>query len=121
MAKRTGPTNVQLKALIEFLRMQAVEHKADIWKRIADDLERPTRKRRIVNLYKLDKFTKENENVVVPGKVLGGGIITHKINVAAFSFSEGAKQKILNAKGTCIEIPEMVKKSPKGHNVRIIG
>lgn len=121
MAKRTGPTNVQLIGLIQMLRKLSSEQKIGIWKRIAYDLEMPSRKRRVVNVYSLSKCTKENENVIVPGKVLGTGMIDHKVNVAAFEFSEGARKKIMSAKGTCMHISDMMQKNPKGKDVRIIG
>ena len=121
MAKRTGPTNVQLVGLIQMLKKQGSEQKVGIWKRIAYDLEMPSRNRRAVNLYRIDKFTKDNELVVVPGKVLGTGAISHKVNIAAFDFSEGARKKIMEAKGTCMNISDMMAKNPKGQNIRIIG
>jgi len=39
---RTGPTNPVLKELILELRKVSYTEKAKIWKRIADDLEKPT-------------------------------------------------------------------------------
>ena len=52
MAKRTGLTNPQLQDLIKELKKKSIEHKVKIWKRIADDLEKPVRQRRIINFYK---------------------------------------------------------------------
>ncbi|MBU0535769.1 MAG: 50S ribosomal protein L18e [Nanoarchaeota archaeon] len=121
MAKRTGPTNVQLKGLIQLLKKQSSEQKVGIWKRVALDLESPSRNRRVVNVYRINKHTKDNETVVVPGKILGTGEIDHKVNVAAFDFSEGARMKIMQAKGTCMNIAEMLQKNPKGQKIRIIG
>jgi len=121
MVQRTGPSNVHLQGLIQLLRKQASEQKVGIWKRVAYDLEMPTRNRRIVNLYKLSKYTKENEAIIVPGKVLGTGVLDHRIEIAAFSFSGGAREKIAKARGTCLSIPELLAKNPKGQNVRIIG
>jgi len=59
--------------------------------------------------------------VVVPGKVLGAGEINHPVIVAAFSFSEKAKEKIKAAKGKCLSFIDLIKKNPKGSNVKIIG
>jgi large subunit ribosomal protein L18e len=59
--------------------------------------------------------------VVVPGKVLGAGRIDHPVHVAAFTFSEQARSKILRAKGKCLSILELMEKNPKGTNVKIIG
>lgn len=121
MTKRTGPSNIQLRGVINLLRKASIEQKKSIWKRIAEDLEKPTRKRRIINLYKLDKHTKNNEYVIVPGKVLGTGNIKHKLVIAAWSFSDSAKEKIAKANGSCISIMEMLQKNPKAQNLRIMG
>jgi len=118
--KRTGPTNPILKDLIQELRKKASEHGCNIWKRIADDLEKPTRERRIVNLYKINNSTKENETVIVPGKVLSVGDLDHAVNVAAFNFSKAALDKI-NKKGKAIPIKELIKEDPKGKRIRILG
>ncbi len=118
--KRTGPDNIELKNLIEKLKDLAIKEKVKLWKRIARELERATRQRRSVNIYKIDKNTNENETALVPGKVLSEGELTKKIKVAAFNFSEKAKEKI-NKKGKAITIEELIKENPKGKDVRIIG
>jgi large subunit ribosomal protein L18e len=118
--KRTGPTNPVLQGLIKELRKKAYEQKADIWKRIAEDLEKPTRKRRIVNLYKINKYTKANDFVVVPGKVLSVGDLDHSVTVAAFTFSGAALDKI-NKVGKAIKLNELIQEDPKGKRIRIIG
>ncbi len=118
---RTGPTNPELKELILELRKVSYTEKAKIWKRIADDLEKPTRNRRAVNINRINQHTKKNEIIVVPGKVLGTGNLDHNITIAAFSFSEGAKKIITDAKSKAITIEELLKKNPKGKDIRIIG
>jgi len=118
--KRTGTSNPHLKELITELKKKASEHGARIWKRIAVDLEKPTRQRRIVNLYKINKFTKKDETVIVPGKVLGLGELNHKVTVAAWQFSDSAVEKI-NKVGKAIRIFDLLKESPKGKRIRIMG
>lgn len=120
MAKRTGPTNTGLRNLIRELREKSREHEVNIWKRIADDLEKPTRQRRIVNLYKINKYTKDKETIIVPGKVLGVGELDHNVVIAAFGFSGSAVEKI-NKVGKAITINELIKESPKGKKIRIMG
>ena len=117
---RTGTTNPLLRGLIQELRKKAQEHGANIWKRIAEDLEKPSRQRRIVNLYKINKFTKENETVVVPGKVLAVGDIDHAVTVAAFNFSGAAQEKI-NKMGKAMPIGDLIQEDPKGKRIRILG
>jgi large subunit ribosomal protein L18e len=118
--KRTGPTNPLLQGLIQELKKKSIEHGVNIWKRIAGDLERPSRKRRIINLYKINKYTKENETVIVPGKVLSVGDLDHPVTVAAFSFSGAAVDKI-NKKGKAMSINDLIKESPKGKRIKIMG
>ena len=118
--KRTGPTNPVLKELIEELRKKGSEENIKIWKRVASDLERPSRIRRVVNLLRINRYAKEDETVVVPGKVLGGGELNHKVVVAAYQFSESAIDKI-NKVGKAITIVDLMKENPKASKVRIIG
>lgn len=119
--KHTGPTNQYLQELISELRKESSMQSADVWSRIAADLSKPTRQRRIVNLSRINRFTKPNETIIVPGKVLGSGALNHSLVVAAYSFSDSAKERIKEAKGKCITIKELVKQNPKGKDVRIIG
>ncbi len=118
---RTGPTNEELSRLISELRKASAVQKVGLWKRIAFDLEKPTRNRRVVNLTRIDKNSNKNELVVVPGKVLGAGEITKGVIVAAWQFSGQAKEKIIKAKGDCMSIEELLAKKPKLSEVRIIG
>jgi len=90
------------------------------WNRIVYELERPSRKRKVVNISHLERHTKENEIIVVPGKVLANGTIKHKLTVAAFGFSQQARDKI-NKAGVSISLYDLLKKNPKGQGVRIIG
>lgn len=119
--KRTGPTNPVLKTLIDDLKKKSSEQDINLWRRIAIDLEAATRNRRIVNLSKIDRHTKENEIIVVPGKVLGSGALNHKITIAAFKFSESAKSKIIKAGSKIIALEEISNQDPKGKGIRIIG
>jgi large subunit ribosomal protein L18e len=113
--------NNQLSRVIIDLKTLAIEKKVPLWKRIAVELEKPTRRRREVNVYKLEKYTEIGDVIVVPGKVLGSGNLTKKITVAAVSISESAKEKIVEAKGQVMSIEELMKKNPAGSKVKIMG
>lgn len=120
MVKRTGPSTLELRNLIIELRKLSNKQKVNLWKRIADDLEKPTRIRREVNLYKISKNTNENETALIPGKVLSMGNLDKKLTVAAYKFSKQAREKI-NKAGKAITIKELIKENPKGKKIRIIG
>ena len=79
------------------------------------------RKRRIVNLTRINLHTKTGETILVPGKVLANGELNHKVKIVAWSFSKQAKDKIKEAKGEIISLNDFMKKEIKGKKVRIIG
>ncbi len=109
-----------LEELIKELKRKSFEHRAKIWKDIAERLETPRKNRAEVNVGKIARYTKPNDMVIVPGKVLGGGEINHPVIVAALSFSKKAKYKIEKAGGKCLKILELVELNPKGSNVKIM-
>ena len=121
MAKRTGPTNTVLLGIISELKKRGSEQNINLWKRVANDLETPTRKRRVVNLSSISRYTKENEIIIVPGKVLGAGDLEHKLTISAFQFSNGAKEKIEKAGAKIVPLLELSKENPSGKGIRIIG
>jgi large subunit ribosomal protein L18e len=91
-----------------------------MWRDIAERLSSPRRNQVAVNLSRINRHTKGREVVAVPGKVLSAGEMDHPVTIAAFVFSAKAKEKIVAAKGKCLSYPELVKKHPKGSNVKII-
>ena len=113
-------TNLHLRKLIEDLKKKSLKEKEKVWKNIADALSSPTRNRKVVNLSKINHYSKDNDLVVVPGKVLAAGDINHKITVAAYQFSKLAKEKI-STNGIAMTIPELMQKNVKSENTKIIG
>jgi len=113
--------NPELQKLIQELRKTSVESSAPIWKRIAEDLEKPCRNQRIINLSKISKVANEGDTIVVPGKVLGGGILDKKLTIAAQTFSGDALAKIKESKSLSMSLYEIMKKNPEGKKVRVLG
>ena len=92
------------------------KEKAPVWRAVVEELSRPRRIRRSVNLLRINRFTKEGDSVVVPGKVLSLGDLDHKVHVYAVGFSELAKKKIERS-GSARSLEEAIGK--KG--LKIIG
>ncbi|MFH1823566.1 MAG: 50S ribosomal protein L18e [archaeon] len=92
-------TNENLRLLI--LDLKKSDKK--IFLKAAQYLARPKRKMIKVNLFKLDKMTKEGNNVLVPGKILAKGDLNHKLVLSAYSFSESARSKLKNSKIVSIQ------------------
>jgi large subunit ribosomal protein L18e len=103
------------------LKKKSLDQKVNIWKKIASDLQRSTRRRRIVNLSKINRYSKENETIIVPGKVLGSGILDHKLTISAYQFSDSAKEKLEKLGAKIVPLNELIKESPKGKGIKIIG
>jgi large subunit ribosomal protein L18e len=115
--KRTGPTNPIMQKIIAELKQKDVK----LWRRLARELEKSTRKRREVNLSRIERYAKANDVILVPGKVLAAGDLQKKVTIAAWNFSAGAAAKIKAAGGKTITISELIKSHPKGTGVKLIG
>ncbi|MEM0037729.1 MAG: 50S ribosomal protein L18e [Zestosphaera sp.] len=117
---RTGPTNIVVRSLIDDLRKTANRCKAPIWDYVAEILEKPSRRRVVVNVSKLSRVATEGEVLLVPGKVLGSGLVNKRVTVAALSFSSRAVEKIKGAGGEAMSIKELMSINPQGSGVRVI-
>ncbi len=120
MVKRTGPTNEKLKEAIVLLDKASKKYKSPLFKVVSQELNKPTRIRRTVNIYKINKVTRDGETAIIPGKVLSVGELTKKITVAAWEFSDKAKEKI-NKSGKAVQIIDIANANPKGKKYRLIG
>lgn len=103
------------------LRKASSANEAPIWRKLAEMALKPRSSKREVNLNKISRVTKEGDVVVVPGKVLGTGAISHKVTVCSFSISNIAASKIIEAGGSVVSHSELIKKHPTGKGVKIIG
>jgi large subunit ribosomal protein L18e len=100
--------NPELKKAIRNLRSASKESGKAIWKKLADELDRPKRRRISLNLSKINRHTEAGDVVAVPGKVLSSGSLSHPVTVAAYSFSEAAKEKISSAEGRVMTLIALV-------------
>ena len=107
--------------MIKDLKQASKKNEAPIWSRLADLAIKPSSARRVVNLTRINKTTKDNDVLFVPGKVLGTGNISHKIILSSFSMSTTAAKKIIQTGGTIMTYSDMIKKYPTGKGVMIFG
>jgi large subunit ribosomal protein L18e len=112
-------TNPNLIRLIELLRTEGYTNDVPLWVALSKRLAKPTRHKAEVNFSKINRYTKEGDTVVIPGKVLGAGSLDHTVTVAAFAFSHAAREGI-NAVGRALSIEELLKENPKGTKVKIM-
>ena len=109
-------SNQILQGLIDEL----MKNKKPFWRKVAYELSRPRRKKVEVNLSKINVYGAENATVLIPGKVLGAGMLSKKMTVAAFAFSESAKKLIGAAGGKAVTIESLHKTNPDGKDVLIL-
>lgn len=100
------------KTLIELVR-KLKKRKEGFYQALARYLSAARRKRIAVNIAKIDKIGKEGELIVVPGKVLGNGLLTKNISVCAYSFSKSAEKKI-KERGNIVSWDELIEKNMRG-------
>ena len=118
--RRTGPTNRILRLLIHDLRRSSRIHKAPAWRRVAEILARSARRRVAVNLSRIERYARNGDIIVVPGKVLGGGVLKKNVTIAAFSYSSTALKKIVASGSKALTIHELLKDNPTAKRVKII-
>ncbi len=111
-------TNPRLTSLIADCK-QAARGGGSAWGDIAERLEKPRRTHAEVNLGRIERYAKEEETVLVPGKVLGSGALRKEVTVAAVDFSGTAKTKISQV-GEAIDLEQALERNPDGTSVRVI-
>ena len=112
-------TNPRLSSLIADLKSTARSSGGDVWDDIAQRLEKPRRTHAEVNLGRIERYAREDETVVVPGKVLGSGVLQKDVTVAAVDFSGTAEQKI-DQVGEAVSLEQAIEQNPEGSEVRVI-
>lgn len=103
------------------LRKQSKVKKENIWKDASKRLLSARKNRPSVNLAEISRNTKDGAKVLIAGKVLGGGNMDHKVTVAAYSFSQSAKQKIVSSGGKCMNLSEFMESKIGTTGVVVLG
>lgn len=98
------------------IKKAARSRKTKIWGDVLNRLEDGNE----INIDHLSRVTKKNDVVVVPGKVLGGGMIDHPVIIGAKMFSQSAQKKITNARGKCMTLENLIAKYPDGKGLRLL-
>lgn len=106
--------------VVHALKKKAGKEKAPLWAAVAERLSSSRKNRPQVNLRKIDSHTQDGDVVVVPGKVLGAGKLTKKVDVAAYLFTESAREGIESAGGRVLSLMELAEKNTRGSGVKII-
>ncbi len=112
--------NPDLKRTLQLLKAASRGGGPAIWAALADELDRPKRRRNAVNLSRINRHTESGDLVAIPGKVLASGSLTHPVTIAAFSFSAGAREKISLAEGRAISLNDLLTEGVEPSKIKIL-
>ena len=110
-----------LVQLIKELKSASKKNEAPIWSKIAKNALKSNSNKKTINLKKIDRLTDDGNAVVISGKILGTGKLSHKVLVSSFSISNSAAKKIKESGGEILKFSDMIQRFPSGKGVKIIG
>jgi len=114
-------TNQVVINMAKDLKRASTKNNAPIWAKLSNYALKPSIARRHINLNRINQLTKDMDQVVFPGKILGTGHIDHKITICSFSISNSAATKILEKGGKIISFSDLIKNHPTGKGVILLG
>ena len=110
-----------LVQLIKELKSASKKNEAPIWSKIAKNALKSNSNKKTINLKKIDRLTDDGNAVVISGKILGTGKLSHKVLISSFSISNSAAKKIKESGGEILQFSDMIQRFPSGKGVKIIG
>ena len=99
MSNPNSKTNAQLVDIINQLKAQSRETGSAVWRDVAIRLSKSRKNWAQPNLSRVSRHAPEGATILVPGKLLGSGEVSSNHTVAAYSVSNGAREKIETAGG----------------------
>jgi large subunit ribosomal protein L18e len=119
-SKRLIGKQTRKKNSINLVKTIASAKKNKNWIRVAGILSSPRRRRINMNIGEISEKSREEEDVVVPGKILSQGEINKKIKIVALNFSKKAEEKLKKEGCEIITILEEIKKNPEMNGLKIL-
>lgn len=113
---KRGPENLNTLLLLNALR----KAKRPVWSDVAKRLRKPRRVRAEVTLSRLDKVTTENQLVVVPGRIVSTGQVTHKMTVGYFAATKSALVRLKQAGVNALPLSQFLQKHGQEKSIKIV-
>ena len=121
MSNPERKTNAQLVDTINLLKAQSRDTGAAVWRDVALRLSKSRKNWAQPNLSRVSRYAPEGATILVQGKLLGSGALTNGHTIAAYSVSNGAREKIEAAGGRIMTYGELMNETPTGTGVVILG
>ncbi|MCL4451215.1 MAG: 50S ribosomal protein L18e [Candidatus Thermoplasmatota archaeon] len=96
------------------------ENSSAMWRDIAERLSGGSRRYASINVGKINKLSNDGDVVIVPGSVLGSGVINKKVTLSALRISKSAMQKLQKSGSSFKPIRELATENPKLKNPKIL-
>lgn len=116
----TKTTNPNLRKLVNKLENKGKQEGMPFLIDLSERLSKSRQNRAEVNISKINRLAEGDGIIVVPGKVLGYGVLDKDLKVASFKFSDQAKNKIESAGGECLSVRDLIDEDLSGENLRIM-
>ena len=68
--------------MLKILKKASKENDAPIWAKVADYVQKSRSNQKIINLTRINQTTEDGNAIVITGKILGTGNISHKVSVS---------------------------------------
>lgn len=100
---------LETRKLVANLEKTSRKTGKNIWKDLAERIEKPKRNNTVINVEKLDNLGKKfkGKTLIVPGKILSEGIMNNKVKIVALDASTKAIEKI-NENGEFVYLKDFV-------------
>ena len=121
MSNPERKTNARLVNMIGQLKAQSRDTGVAVWRDVALRLSKSRKNWAQPNLSRVSRYAPEGATILVPGKLLGSGELTNGHTIAAYSVSNGAREKIEAAGGRVMTYGELMNENPTGTGVVILG
>lgn len=119
LIKISKKTNPRIINLIFSLKELGYEKNSNLWITMAKKITKSSKNYSSLNLSKINRYTKENDIIIVPGKILGSGDLNHSITIASLGCSSSALKKIHLSNSKFMSIEELMEINPSGKGIKI--
>ena len=96
------------------------ENSSTMWRDIAESLSGGSRRYASINVGKINKLSNDGDIVIVPGSVLGSGVINKKVTLSALKISKSAMEKLQKSGSSFKPIKQFATENPKVKNPKIL-
>lgn len=112
--------STEIADTIDTLVKVSRENGSTMWRDIAECLSGGSRRYASINVGKINTLSNDGDIVIVPGSVLGSGVINKKVTLSALKISKSAMEKLQKSGSSFKPIKQFATENPKVKNPKIL-